>query len=181
MSHTKTYSWRRLDFPGLEILQLEHRANSIDARSTIIDSGDGHFSLTTHWTLDLAWRALSLDLELISRSGAKTLRIERGARGWIIDGHPRPDLADCIEIDVSATPFCNGLALHALDHHPGEITALYVDASDLSVQPSRQAYKRIGPRQWRYVDLGVVKGFKAILDFDEDGLVTRYEGLFERV
>jgi uncharacterized protein len=59
--------------------------------------------------------------------------------------------------------------------------ALYVDASDLSVQPSRQRYERLGERQWRYVDLGVAKGFKAVLDFDEDGIVTTYEGLFERI
>jgi hypothetical protein len=28
--------------------------------------------------------------------------------------------------------------------------------------------------------LGVASGFEAVLDFDDDGLVTRYEGLFER-
>jgi hypothetical protein len=105
----------------------------------------------------------------------------RTAQGWRIDGLDRPDLAACLEVDVSATPFCNGLALRALAHTPGELTALYVDAADLSVTPSRQAYERIAARRWRYVDKGVAAGFTAVLDFDENWIVERYEGLFARL
>jgi uncharacterized protein len=122
-----------------------------------------------------------LHLTQLSAEGEKTLLIERGQRGWIVNERPRPDLEDCLEVDVSATPFCNGLALHALGREPGELTALYVDAADFSVQPARQRYERLGEHKWRYVDLGVAKGFEAVLDFDEDGIVERYEGLFERV
>lgn len=178
---TNTYCWRRIDFPGIELMRLTQAANGIEARSTIIDGGDGKFALHAAWMLDAQWRSRSLNLTQRSADGERSLRIERGQRGWIVDEKLRPDLADCLEIDVSATPFCNGLALHALGHEPSELTALYVDAADLSVQPSRQAYERLDPRKWRYVDLGVAKGFEAVLDFDEDGLVTKYEGLFERV
>lgn len=178
---SKTYAWRRIDFPGLEILHLAKDANGVEAHATIIDAGEGQFSLQAVWKLDANWRSRSLELTQNSAAGVKTLRIERGQRGWLVDERPRPDLAECLEVDVSATPFCNGLALHGLGRRPGELTALYVDASDLSVQPSRQAYEQLGDRQWRYVDLGVAKGFTAILDFDADGLVTKYEGLFERV
>lgn len=181
MTKTKTYCWRRLDFPGLEILQPQCDANSIEAHALIIDAGEGRFALQAIWKLDRNWRSRSLDLRLGRDGDVKTLRIERGQRGWIVDDKLRPDLEECLELDVSATPFCNGLALHALGHDPGELTALYVNASDLSAQPSRQRYERLGKRKWRYVDLGVAKGFEAVLDFDEDGIVTRYESLFERV
>lgn len=177
---TQSYFWRRIDFPGMEILHLTKDANGIEAHAAIIDGGDGRFSLQAVWKLDTQWRSRSLDLTQRSAAGEKSLRIERGQRGWLVNDKPRPDLEDCLEVDVSATPFCNGLALYGLGHEPGELTALYVDASDLSVQPSRQRYERLGPRQWRYVDLGVAKGFTAVLDFDADGLVTHYEGLFER-
>ncbi len=177
----KTYSWHRLDFYGLEILHLTKSANGVEARSTIIDAGDGLFSLQAIWRLDADWRSRSLQLTQTSTAGEKTLRIERGQRGWVVDDRARPDLEECLEIDVSATPFCNGLALHALGHEPGELTALYVDATDLNVQPSRQRYERLGERKWRYVDLGVANGFEAVLDFDDDGIVERYEGLFDRI
>jgi hypothetical protein len=178
---TKTYCWRRLDFTGLEILQLKRDANGIEGCATIIDAGEGQFSLQALWSLDADWHSRSLELTQESREGTKTLRIERGQRSWIVDDKLRPDLAECLEVDVSATPFCNGLALRELGHEPGELTALYVDASDLSVQPSRQRYERLGERRWRYVDLGAAKGFEAVLDFDADGIVERYEWLFERV
>jgi hypothetical protein len=177
----RTYCWRRLDFAGLEILQLAQDAHGVEARATIIDAGDGRFSLQAIWSLDTDWRSRSLELTQDSADGVKVLRIERGQRSWVVNDKLRPDLADCMEVDLSATPFCNGLALHGLKNAPGELTALYVEASDLTVQASRQRYEQVGPRKWRYVDLGVADGFKAVLDFDEDGLVTKYEGLFERV
>jgi hypothetical protein len=165
----------------LEILQLRCDGTGIEAHASIIDAGEGRFALSAIWKLGGDWRSRSLELALERDGEPKALRIERGARGWVVDDRLRPDLAECLEVDVSATPFCNGLALHGLGHEPGELAALYVDASDLSVQPSRQRYERLGERQWRYVDLGVAKGFKAVLDFDEDGIVTTYEGLFERI
>jgi hypothetical protein len=180
MTKVTTYCWRRLDFIGLEILQLEQDEQGLKAHASIIDAGAGQFSLWMELTLDMTWRSRALKLTQRSRAGMKTLRIERGQTGWIVDAKPRPELSACLEVDVSATPFCNGLALHALAHEPGEMTALHVDASDLSVQPSRQRYERLDERKWRYIDLGVARGFEAVLDFDEDGLVTRYEGLFER-
>jgi hypothetical protein len=41
--------------------------------------------------------------------------------------------------------------------------------------------QRLGPRRLRYVDLGVAAGFEAELEVDGEGLVLRYEPLFERV
>jgi len=55
---------------------------------------------------------------------------------------------------------------------------LYVSAPDLTVQPSRQRYERL-ENGWRYVDLGVAKGFTAVLTFDAHLIVRDYEGLFE--
>lgn len=162
-------------------MHLIRDANGIEARSTIIDGGEGQFSLRAVWSLDTRWRSRSLELTQQSARGEKSLRIERCQRGWVVDAKLRPDLAECLEIDVSATPFCNGLALHGLNHGPGCLTAIYVDAGDLSVQPSRQRYEHIGPHRWRYIDRGVANGFTAALDFDETGVVTSYEGLFERV
>lgn len=175
-----TYCWKRLDRDGLELMQLSGHGDAIEARSTIIDGGAPPFSLTCAWRLE-QWRTRILVLERRGADGVKRLEIERAAHGWRVDGRDRPDLAACLEVDVSATPFCNGLALHALKHEPGELTALYVNAADLSITPSRQAYARIAERRWRYIDQGVAAGFTAVLDFDGDGIVERYEGLFERL
>lgn len=177
-----TYCWRRLDYPGLELLRLEASEGGVNAVGVIIDGGEHPFTLRLDWALDADWRSKSLRLALEKGVDAKLLSIERGEEGWLIDGVERPDLAECDEIDVSATPLCNALAIRATgDAESRELTALYVDAAKLTVRPSRQRYERLGARQWRYVDLGVAKGFEAVLDLDADGLVKHYEGLFERV
>lgn len=176
-----TYCWRRLDQIGLEQLRLEVGERGVAGHATIIDCCPDPFVLRLAWALDANWRTKSLRLALEKGQDLKSLRIERGERGWLIDGEARPDLDTCDEIDVSATPLCNALAIRATDGPSRELTALYVDAANLTVQPSRQRYERLGLRQWRYTDLGVAAGFTALLELDEDGLVRQYEGLFARV
>ena len=109
-------------------------------------------------------------------------RIERtGPAAWSVDGQPRGDLAGCAELDVSATPFCNPLAVRHLGHKTGELTVAFVDLPALTIVPSLQRYEAMGPNQWRYIDLGAAKGFTAVLTFDALGLVQHYEGLFETI
>jgi hypothetical protein len=172
--------WRRLDGPGLEILSLHEGAGGITARSVIIDSGEKPFGMTAEWRLDANWRSRSLDLQVVDEAAtSRRLQIVRmGPASWEVDGKARPDLDGCAEIDVSATPFCNGLALRHLGRQPGALTALYVLAPDLTVQPSRQRYETL-ENGWRYVDLGAAAGFTAILTFDDNLIVRDYEGLFE--
>jgi hypothetical protein len=172
--------WRRLDSPGLEVLSLHEHVDGITARSVIIDSGDKPFGMTADWRLDSSWRSRSLLLHITDAAAiTRQLEIVRtGPASWQIDGTARADLDGCAEIDVSATPFCNGLALRHLGEKPGELTALYVLAPDLTVQPSRQRYEKL-ENGWRYVDLGAAAGFTAILTLDYHLIVRDYEGLFE--
>lgn len=171
--------WRRIDVPGLELMTLSRNGSGLCIRSTVIHAGPESFALRYCWKLDASWRTRSL---CIARTDAieKPLRIERtGDTSWRVDGVDRPDLAGCHEVDVSATPFCNTLAIRRLGGADGEILALFVDATALACQPSRQRYELLGPRAWRYLDQGVSAGFTARLDLDEHGLVLKYEHLFE--
>jgi len=161
-------------------MSLSEDADGWRARSVIVDGGDDPFGMTCDWRLDRNWRSRSLELSRLAPGAERRLSVERaGPNSWRVDGAARPDLEGCAEIDLSATPFCNGLALKRLNHEPGELTALYVLAPTLSIEPSRQRYERLGERRWRYVDLGAANGFTAVLTFDADGLVRHYEGLFE--
>jgi hypothetical protein len=171
--------WRRVDEPGLELMVLSRSPPGLSVHSTLIHIGAESFGLRYRWELDASWRTRTL---LIDRTDAieKSLSIERtGDTSWRIDGEDRPDLAGCHEVDLSATPFCNSLAIRRLGDTGGEMLALFVDAPALTCEPSRQCYEPLGPRAWRYVDKGVADGFTARLDLDEVGLVAKYEHLFE--
>jgi len=171
--------WRRLDEPGLEVFRIVPEHDGFRAVSTVVHAGAEAFGASYVWLLDRDWRTRRLDLRL-SNPTPREMTIERAPGGWLIDGREHPELAVCDEIDLSATPFCNSLAMRFLKG-PGELIALYVDLPSLRFLPSRQRYEAFGGNRWRYVDLGVAKGFEADLRVDADGLITRYEGLFEAI
>lgn len=172
--------WRRLDQPGFEVLWIEEGPGGLLAHSTIVDAGEEPFALTYEWRLDSAWRTQVLMLSVEGEHGERGLLIERiGPTAWKIDGRVAPEFDGCLEPDVSATPFCNGLAIRALGDAGGDLTALYVPADTLTPTPSAQRYERQIDGGWRYIDKGVAAGFEADLKLDADGLVTHYEGLFE--
>ena len=171
--------WRRLDEPGLEVFRLIPTDEGFLATSSIVHAGADPFDVRYHWSLDKDWRTKRVHLDLVG-AVSRSLDIERaGDASWRIDGRPRPDLDGSAEVDLSATPFSNTLAIRRMAGATGELIAVYVALPGLSVAPSQQRYEAIDENRWRYVDLGVAYGFTAVVALDADGLVSCYEGLFE--
>jgi len=176
--------WRRTDVVGLERMALDITPDGVSADSTILCTEDGGFRLDHRWRLTPDWRALSLSIEHWGVAGHDRLDIERIEGGWSVNGMRRPDLDGADEPDLSVTPFCNTFPIRRTPEEAGQSLSLdtcYVDAAAMTVARSRQRYDRLGPRQFRYVDLGLSAGFEAELTVDDQGLVLRYEHLFERI
>ena len=170
--------WRRVDYAGLEVARIDIGRQGVTVASTLVDAGEHPFSLRYIWSLTPQWSTRTLRIEHMNGDD-RWLTIERnGDSAWRIDGAAAPHLDGCDEIDISATPFCNALAIRRLGRD-GALTAAYVDASTMSITPSRQRYERVDDLHWRYHDLGVAAGFSADLHLDEDRLVKTYQGLFE--
>ncbi|MCW1429031.1 putative glycolipid-binding domain-containing protein [Novosphingobium sp. JCM 18896] len=181
---TRVLFWQRIDLPGLERLELSAEPEGITARSTVLCQGEGGFRLDHVWQLSPDWRALSVAVERWDAQGHGRLLLERTDDGWRVDGLPRPDLDGAEEPDLSVTPFCNSFPIRRLPEGPGASLTLdtaFIDGPALTVARSRQRYHRQGPGRCRYVDLGLSAGFEADLQIDDDGLVLRYEHLFERL
>jgi uncharacterized protein len=171
-------TWRRVDEePGLEHFRLRRTQTGLEVESVLISAGPQPFSMQYAWSLDAQWRSRRLHLRVLAPE-EKSVVIERtGPASWNADGQV---FEGCDELDVSATPFCNALAIRAAGRRKShELTALYVAVPELKLVPSRQRYERLGPARWRYVDLGVARGFTAVLQLDRDGLVRKYQHLFE--
>lgn len=179
-----TLFWRRTDAVGLERIELAVTAEGIVAAATVLGVEHGGFHLEHRWRLTRDWRAESLEVERWGAVSHARLVIERDGEGWRVDGLRRSDLDGAEEPDLSVTPFCNTIPIRRLPAEPGATLTLdtcYVDADEMRVVRSRQAYARLGPNLVRYLDLGTSAGFEADLEVDDDGLVVRYEHLFERV
>ena len=176
--------WRRLDCPGLERLVVDDGTTPITARGLVLSLDGGGMELEHCWTLERDWRTRVVNVVRRAGDGERRLVLERQAGGWRADGAARPDLEGCAEADLSATPFCNTLAIRTLGHAPGDaltIDVAYIDAASLEVVRSRQRYERLSARRVRYTDLGVARGFTAEIEIDDHALVTTYAGLFELV
>lgn len=183
MAITSTIFWRRLDTDGLERLSVVEGDTGIFAKGTILTTEGGGCHVGHEWHLDSNWSVLSVAVSREGADGQKALRLDRTGNRWKVDGQTRPDLDRASEVDLSLTPFCNTLALRRLMGADGNTIVLdtaYIDGVALSVVRSRQAYDRLGNRCFRYRDPGLAKGFEAMLDVDDFGFITRYEGLFER-
>jgi uncharacterized protein len=174
------YRWRGLDPPSLEVLRLQQTAGGISVHSTLSVNVDPSYAASYEWQLDANWCTVWLRIRLEGQTERGMLIERTGDDTWTIDGAERPDLDGCEEVDLSVTPFCNTLALKRLAGE-GELTVLYVTFPELTPQPSRQRYERLGTRAFKYIDLGAVAGFEARLEVDANGVVTHYEGLFEQL
>jgi len=176
--------WRRIDAPGIERLAISAGSRKISVVSTVISAADGGFQIAHDWTFTPNWRTRSVRLKRLGPNGSRGVTLERDGYGWMVDGNRRSDLDGADEPDLSVTPFCNTLPIRRLLARSDQtltIDVAYINGEDLTVSRSRQRYSRSGPERIRYFDLGLFSGFEAELVIDREGLVERYEGLFERV
>jgi hypothetical protein len=189
MSRERSLFWAPWEGQGLEHLRLTLGEDEIVGRGTVLGVADGvPFRLRYKAKCDPRWRLRKLELELddIHGSRERLLRTD-GAGNWREeDGEILSDLAGCVDVDISATPFTNTLAVRRLDLQPGEtaeLTVVHVKVPELTLRPVSQRYSC----SWRAPTGAVVTyeglfhGFKADLALDADGLVIDYPETFRRI
>jgi hypothetical protein len=178
--------WRRLDATGLEHLRL-----LVDAKGSIADGlvisveSDRAFRLQYQVRCDSEWRCRSAEIVLLGSEADKLILTKQPEENWIANGRPVEGSINCVDVDISATPFTNTLPIRRLKLEAGqssEISALYILVPALTVRVAKQTYRRM--RQSRaeatYVYQGLDRQDYRVM-VDADGLVTEYEGIFARV
>lgn len=114
---------------------------------------------------------------------SRTLRLETApGGGWLANGKPRPDLADCTDIDLGLSPSTNALPINRLRLPVGgrsQIDAAWIRFPALDVVAARQAYERAGKTRFTYH--GLASGFRAWIEIDAFGLPITYEGVWQRL
>jgi hypothetical protein len=181
--------WAPWQGAGLEHLRLELAEDEVVARGTVLGLAEGMpFRLRYKIKCDGHWRPRKIELSLADIHGERDRRLRAdGAGNWRDeDGESLSELAGCLDVDISATPFTNTVALRRLDLQPGEtaaVTVVYVKVPELTVRPVSQRYSC----SWRALTgalvtyEGLFRGFKADLALDPDGLVLDYPETFRRV
>jgi hypothetical protein len=150
----RTVVWRGLDAPRMEIARVELENGEVRASGTQIG---------TDYELRYALEGDVLRLELV---GERTLDVPLGDHDFF---------------DLGLSPLFNSLPIwrdRLLENENArDYVMQFVSVPELDVDDSKQRYEPLGSGRLRYRS----GNFAAVLDFDSDGLVGRYEGLAERV
>jgi hypothetical protein len=183
-----TRIWRRIGLQGLEHLTLQEVAGGYIADSVLsVEVELGGITCEYHFELDEHWRTKSFTLTQNQVGEDRKLRIDRmGQCEWQVDGVARPDLKDCLDLDLAVSPFTNTLAIQQLKLGPNEakeMTAVYVKIPQMEVVPARQRYQRLDPAEppRRFLYSGLDTGFIEEITVDEYALVESYPRFAERL
>lgn len=184
-----TCAWRHLGAgDGFEVVfPLRHaRGYRFEGHATAVEEGVA-WSVRYALVVDESWTTRSGHLVSRWADGLRELRIGRDPDGrWLVDGRPGPELDGCEDVDLEASAFTNAFPVHRLalevaEH--AEAPAVYVRAPDLRVERLEQRYLRLpdagGNALYDYESPAF--DFRAVLAYDEHGLVLEYPGIAARV
>lgn len=116
----------------------------------------------------------------VARLGAEefTLAVERGDEGgWLINGIRAHEFDECLDLDLSFSPSTNTATIKRLALRVGEgatSNAILVHEPELTLSVLEQTYHRVDERQYEYR----AGEFVAMIEVDEDELVSEYPGMF---
>jgi uncharacterized protein len=180
-------AWERTDQRrGLSLARREQLDDGWRFHGSEILVGDETLSCTFGVVVGPDW--VTRRAEVLSVSGGGEVRrvLEASEGRWTVDGHPRPDLEGCVDVDIAATPLTNTFPIRRLaDLAVGEsVTSAvaWVDVPTLAVARVDQTYERLPDRDrlacWRYRD--PAHG-AFVLTVDHEGLVVDYERFATRI
>jgi hypothetical protein len=183
-------AWRHLGArEGFEVVFLRREGDGyrLDGHSTALEEGEA-FGVRYAVTLDAGWATRSAVVVGRSGSGAYEVRLEGDGNGaWRIDGEPAPHLDGLLDVDLEASACTNAFPVKRLDLSVGEASnapAAYVRAAVPDVERLEQRYRRLEdlePNRARYDYNSPAFDFRAVLTYDQFGLVLDYPGIADRV
>jgi len=181
--------WAAVQWPGLEHVIVSADAIAWRAHGRVIMAEERLVTVDYELRCDAAFRVTGLTISVTESAGGMRLALAADGDGhWEANGHARPDLDGCIDLDINCTPLTNTLPIRRLDWPAGQahdLDVAYVSVPDLSVSRARQRYTLLardageepGQRVFRYES----GSFRADLPVDDHGLVIDYPGFWARV
>ena len=138
-----------------------------------VDTDEG---MPWRMTYDIHWDHRWLFRSAVVRSRDAVRRLTRDDnRGWVIDGEPRPEFADCLDLDLQVSLLTNTAPAHRFAaRHRGQTSAAVYLTGALEVERLDQTYRRLPGENIRFAYDSPRHGYRAVLRFAPDGLVVDY-------
>ncbi len=180
--------WSRLDTLGMEHLHLKENQHGSTANGLVLlveEDVPYRIRYTVH--CDASWHVREVQVELLDSHTPKIHLHADGKGYWRTDANEHlPSLDGCIDVDISATPFTNTVAIQRLQLAVGEVaelTVAYINVPTMQLTAVTQRYTCIDSDEenGRYQYAGYPSGYQTELTVDRDKLVIAYPELFMRV
>ncbi|MBD2756657.1 putative glycolipid-binding domain-containing protein [Spirosoma validum] len=184
MTTARTVVWQAIQWTGLEYFILTPAEGGLLADGQLIGMYEGRpYSLHYQIRIDNRWAVR----EVIIRSDAANdvlIQLTTNGRGEWYDreGNLLPELAGCIDVDLTLSPFTNTLPirrLRFLSEQPQQINVVYIDLPAGKISSVSQLYIRLTDDCYRFQQPD--SSFSADLPVDADKMVIDYPNLFRRV
>src|SRR5918997_144764 len=179
--------WSAWDAPGLGHLHLAMHKDGVIADGIVIGVAEGRpLRVAYEVRCDSSWRVRVVRVGILGSEVPGVDLLSNGQGNWSRpDGRDVPELKDCIDVDISVTPFTNTLPIRRLSLAPtesAEVSVAYFEGTELQAWPELQRYTCLekSERGGLYRFLSLDGGFTADMPVDADGLVLDYPGLFKR-
>ena len=175
--------WRRMDMPGHDACGLWLTERGWRVTGTAIFAREGQpCHLAYEVDCAMTWRTRSATVTGYMGGHAVALAIAaRPGQRWELNGTEQPEVAGCIDIDLSFTPATNLIAIRrlALDiGHACEAVAAWLRVPECTLERLEQRYHRVTLDTYDYRAPSV--GYAAALQVSDSGFVTQYPGLWEQ-
>lgn len=168
--------WRRLDVPGHESARLLRAADGWRLEGGVALWHEGQaVALRYHVDCDDAWRTRAGAVSGFVGGRDVALAIARDDDRWTLDGVPCPAVDGCTDVDYGFSPSTNLLPIRRLGLAVGAqapVRTAWLRFPELTLEALPQSYRRAAERTWAFESGG--GAFRATLDVDAHGLVTRY-------
>jgi hypothetical protein len=178
---SSTICWRRVDAPGHEVAELQRRGDGWRLHGVVL-LVDGARPLALEYTVTCGadWETRQATIATLVGDTPRVVSLARHSNGaWAVDGLPRADLRECVDVDLAFTPATNLLPIRRLGLRVGEdasVRAAWLRFPQFTVEVLEQVYRRTAPSTYRYESAG--GAFVRDLIVDYSGFVLDYPGLW---
>ena len=176
--------WQAILWPATEYFTLQDHGQGKLASGCINGVREQQpFSVHYEIAITPSWQVSSFHIRQEGLT-PRELKLTSDLHGhWFDKDNNHIDAFDnCIDIDISLTPFTNTLPVKRLQFETNEsklLDMLYINLPDFELQKVQQRYTRLGSHEYRYDNVST--DFTADLPFDENYIVKDYPEIFTRI
>lgn len=182
MQQQTTICWKGVEEESMEVLTITP-SNGYMVHGNIVGVEEGiPYHLDYAIDVDERWQVRSLSLRVQSRTLREFLFTKKDGK-WINEkGEVLTQFNNCIDIDISLTPFTNTLPINRLQwqvNEPQKIRVLYCKMPEGGISVMEQQYTYLGNHLYLYENAD--GAYSNVLMVDESGIPLHYPGRGSRV